>query len=136
MSKSKILGTLGISTLLFSSLPVFAHHAFSSEFDAKKPVTLTGTISKVDWSEPHAFIYLDVKNESGKLEQWKLETASPDFLKQHGIKESTLKKGEQLTVNGYSATSGSMLASARLVTTAGGQKLQVADSKEDGGPSK
>lgn len=136
MSKSKIFGTLGVSALLFSSLPAFAHHAFSSEFDAKKPVTLTGTISKVDWSDPHAYIYLDVKNESGKTEQWKLETASPDFLKQHGIQESSFKKGEQLTVNGYSANSGNMLASARLVTTVGGKKLQVADPKEDGGPAK
>ena len=100
MSKTTMLRTLGATTLLFSSLPLLAHHSFSSEFDAKKPVTLTGTISKVDWSEPHAYIYLNVKNESGKTEEWKLETASPVFLKQHGVMESSLKKGEQLTVNG------------------------------------
>jgi hypothetical protein len=121
---------------LLGSVSVFAHHQFSTEFDKSKPVTLSGTIAKVEWNNPHAYIYMDVKNESGKMEQWKLEAASPEFLMKQGVKETTFKKGEKLTVNAYGATKTALLASARMATTADGHSMQVSDPKEDGGPAK
>jgi len=87
-------GALGLTALTLC-LSALAHHPFSSEFDANKPMTLTGTVAKVDWAKPHAYVYLDAKNESGKTEQWRLQTASPKFLAQHGIKESSFKKAKR-----------------------------------------
>lgn len=134
--KIAVFGALGLSVLAFIGLPVFAHHPFSSEFDVNKPVTLTGTVARVDWVKPHAYVYLDAKNESGKPEQWKLETASPKFLAQHSIKESSFKKGEKLTVNAYASMKPSRVASARVVTMADGRSMQVCDPQDDKGPAK
>jgi len=124
-----------LSALSIGGFQLWAHHQFSSEFDANKSMTLTGTVSKVEWVKPHAYIYLNAKNESGKVEQWKLETASPDYLKQHGITPSNFKKGESVTVHAYGATNEPHVASARMVT-ANGKDIEVADPKEDGGPEK
>jgi|RhiMetdeSRZDD1v2_1073273.scaffolds.fasta_scaffold125750_4 hypothetical protein len=134
--KIRVLALAAGSFFVFGPLVAFAHHAFSSEFDKNKPVTLNGTVSKVDWAKPHAYIYLDAKNESGKTEQWKLETANPDFLTKQGLKQTSLKKGTKLTVNGYAATKNAHLASARMVTMADGKSLQVGNPAEDGGPAK
>jgi Family of unknown function (DUF6152) len=135
MSKVKFSGRCA-SILFLVSLPLLAHHPFSSEFDANKPMTLTGTVTKVDWSGPHAYIYVNAMNENGKTEEWKLETASPEYLTTHGMKEGTFKAGEKVTVNAYRATSEQNVASARVVTTGNGKKMQVADPSEDGGPAK
>jgi len=126
---------IGVTALLLGGFELWAHHPFTSEFDSSKAMTLTGTISKVEWVKPHAYIYLDVKNEAGRTEQWKLETASPDYLKEHGMASSTFKKGEQLTVHAYGATKEDHVASARMVT-ANGKDMEVADPHEDGGPAK
>jgi len=134
--KITVFGALGLSALVLIGLPAFAHHPFSSEFDPNKPVTLTGTVAKVDWAKPHAYIYLDARNEDGKVEQWKLETASPEFLSAHGIKESAFKKGEKITVNAYMGTNESHLASARAVTMPSGHSMQVCDPQDDKGPAK
>ncbi len=135
MSKGKLSARF-TSILFLASLPLLAHHPFSSEFDANKPMTLTGTVTKVDWTGPHAYIYINAMNENGKTQEWKLETASPEYLTMHGMKESTFKSGEKVTVNAYRATSEQNVASARVVTTANGKKMQVADPTEDGGPAK
>lgn len=137
MSVSKGKLSARCAGLLFmAGLPLFAHHPFSSEFDANKPMTLTGTVTKVDWAGPHAYIYMNAMNESGKTQEWKLEAASPEYLTMHGMKETTFKAGEKITVNAYRATSEQNVASARIVTTANGKKMQVADPSEDGGPAK
>jgi hypothetical protein len=127
-----------IRTLFFFAvaLPLFAHHQFSSEFDRTKPLSMSGTVSEVQWTTPHTYIYLDVKNQSGKTEQWKLEAASSTFLQQHGLQASSFKKGTQLTVNAYGATNSSRVASARVMTMPDGKAVQVADPHEDGGPAK
>jgi Family of unknown function (DUF6152) len=114
----------------------FAHHQFSSEYDQNKPMTLTGTIQNVQWNDPHVHFTLDVKNQSGKQEMWTLETAKPEYLKDHGVPRSMFKKGERITVNAYAATKNADVASARMITFADGKTMQVADPSEDGGPAK
>ena len=131
----KVKRFAAVTAFLVAGLQLWAHHQFSSEFDTKKPMTLTGTVTRVDWAKPHAYIYLDAKNENGQVEQWKLETGSPDYLKQHGITASTFKKGESLVVHAYGATNEPHVASARMVS-ANGKDMEVADTKEDGGPEK
>ena len=122
--------------LFASSFPLLAHHQFSSEYDQGKPMNLSGTIVKVDWAKPHAYIYLDVTNQNGKTEEWKLETASPAYLEQHGLNAKSFKGGEQLRVSAYGATNNSRTASARMVVMPDGKSVQVADPQEDGGPAK
>jgi hypothetical protein len=82
MAIEKITGQT-LCLLALAALPVLAHHPFSSEFDKNKPVTLDGRVTRVDWSDPHAHVYLKVKNEAGATEEWKLEMASPEYLGQH-----------------------------------------------------
>jgi hypothetical protein len=116
------------------ALPLMAHHPFASEFDANKPVTLTGTIDRTVWENPHANVFITV-SDNGKTENWQLETAAPGYLEQHGMKASTFAKGKKVTVRAYQASNGSKMASARRITVDGADK-QVCDAKEDGGPAK
>jgi hypothetical protein len=126
-----------LAGLIFAiALPVMAHHQFASEYDAGKPVTLTGTIDRVQWENPHVHIFINVKNDSGKMDGWQLETASPLYLEQHGIKEALFPRGKTITVHGYRASNGSRLASARVITDPAGKDLQVCDPQEDAGPAK
>ncbi len=114
----------------------FAHHPFTSEFDAKKPMTMMGTVSSVDWKGPHVHLTMSVKNDSGTMENWTLEAAAPDYLTKQGMTKDTFKKGEAVTVNAYRATDNSRTASARVITNAAGKQMQVCDPSEDGGPAK
>jgi hypothetical protein len=122
--------------ILSTGLIASAHHAFSSEFDSKKPVTLMGTVTKVDWKGPHVQYMLSVKNESGAQEQWTLEAANPDYLTKKGVTKDTFGKGKTVTVNGYRANNNARTASARVITDAAGKPTQVCDPAEDGGPAK
>ena len=122
--------------LLASTFPLLAHHQFSSEYDQGKPMNLAGTFVKADWKQPHAYIYLDVTDQNGKTEEWKLEMASPAYLEQQGLNAKSIKGGEQLRVTAYGATNNSHTASARMMTMPDGRSVQVADPQEDGGPAK
>jgi hypothetical protein len=117
-----------VAFLFVSALPLLAHHQFSSEFDKGKAMSLSGTVTRVDWAKPHGHIYLTVKNQSGKNEQWKLEIAGSDYLAKQGLTSSSFKKGEQITVSAYGDTNEPRVASARQVTTADGKSVQVADA--------
>jgi len=120
-------------TAIALALPGFAHHPFSAEFDASQPVTLAGTVTKVEWMNPHTYFYFDVKDSSGKVTNWKLETASPAELTRHGWKSDEVKVGDQLTVQAYRARDGSNLANARMITLPTGNEV-FGGSVGDNGP--
>jgi Family of unknown function (DUF6152) len=119
--------------LLVSGTPLLAHHSFLAEFAQNQPMTVTGVVTKVEWMNPHAYFYLDVKDPSGKVVSWSFETASPSALAMRGWKRDSLNIGDKVTVQGYRAKSGSKLAAARLVLLPDGRKV-YSGTMDDGGP--
>ena len=125
----------GLAMVLgLASVPAFAHHSFAAEYDNKKPVTLTGSVTKVEWMNPHARFYIDVKDQSGKVTNWEFELGSPNGLMRRGWTRSSLKEGDMVTVTGYHAKDGSNLGNARTVNLTDGRKV-FAGSSDDGGPT-
>ena len=108
---------------LLAPAAALAHHSFAAEYDAKKPVTLKGNVTKVEWTNPHARFYLDVKDESGNVSNWNLELASPNVLTRNGWTRHSLNVGDQITVEGAQAKDGSQMANARTVTLADGKRI-------------
>ena len=119
--------------LLSCAVPVMAHHSFAPEYDEKKPVTLKGVVTKVEWTNPHARFYLDVKDEHGNVVNWNLELASPNVLMRNGWTRKSLQAGDQVVVTGSQAKDGTNMANARAVTLSDGRKV-FAGSSADGGP--
>ncbi len=119
------------------AVTALAHHSFAAEYDSNKQVTITGTVNKVAWVNPHAYVYIDVKDESGKVTTWAFESLSPNALARQGWTRNSLKAGEKVTVNGFLAkdgkplADGSMHANSRLITTADGRKVFVGSSADD-----
>jgi hypothetical protein len=108
--------------LLLAAIPVAAHHNFAAAYDASSTVTLTGVVTKVDWTNPHAFIYLDVKDESGKVVNWGMEGYPPNTLQRTGFTRDIVKVGDTITITGYRARENPTRAAAREVTVSGGAK--------------
>jgi len=115
---------------LLAPAAALAHHSFAAEYDVKKPVTLKGTVSKVEWTNPHARFYIDVKDESGTVQTWNLELASPNVLSRNGWNRHTLNVGDQVTVEGSQAKDGSQMANARNVILADGRKIFAGSASE------
>src|SRR5215469_9172582 len=103
--------------------PTFAHHSFAAEYDVKSPVMMTGTVTKVEWLNPHARFYIDVKDNSGKVANWEFELGSPNSLMRKGWTRNSLKPGDVVTVDGYRAKDGSSLGNARTINLADGRKV-------------
>ena len=106
-----------------TAVSVRAHHAFAAEFDAKKPVHFEGTVTKMEWVNPHVWLHIDVKKPDGKVEEWMIEGGTPNTLMRRGITRDTLKIGTQIVVTGYQAKDGSMRANGRDLTYPDGRKL-------------
>src|SRR3989441_9392612 len=123
------VGAFAVMALLLSQAPVWAHHAFASEFDAKKPVNFTdATVTRVQLINPHSWIYVDVKQPDGKTENWAIEAGSPNILLRRGITKDTLKVGTKIVVDGYQSRDGSHRANGRDLTLPDGTKLFLGGS--------
>ena len=129
--RTKLLGAVaGVAGLLMTAVPVVAHHSFAAEYDAAKPIKLTGTVTKIEWTNPHCFFYIDVKNESGKVETWALELGNPNALLRNGWTPKSVKIGDEVSVEGTRAKDGSLLGNARsMILISTGQRLFAGSSQ-------
>jgi|SRR5215510_9875635 Family of unknown function (DUF6152) len=126
--KSRMLAVVAGLVVLASAMPVLAHHSFAAEFDATKPVNLTGVVTKVEWMNPHTYFYIDVKDESGKVTNWACEMGSPNGLTRQGWTRNTLHVGMVVSMDGTQAKDGTKRANARNVLV-DGKKLGAASSE-------
>jgi hypothetical protein len=122
--KTTIFGSLTMALgLVAATVPVFAHHSFAAEFDGNKQIKLTGVVTKMDWVNPHAYIYLDVKGDDGAVVNWGIETGAPNVLYRMGWRKDDLKAGDAVTVEAFLAKDGSHTAAARSVKFPDGRSL-------------
>jgi hypothetical protein len=119
-----LAGGLAI-VLLSASAPVLAHHGFVVEFDEKKPITLAGVVTKMEFMNPHIYFYLDVKGKDGKVVNWALEGGPPNVLYRQGWRKDTVKPGDKVTVKGFRARDGSNLASCSSITFPDGREISA-----------
>ena len=127
---SKLLSLITI-VLVVTTLPVLAHHPFTLEYDWKKPVTVTGTITKVDWANPHSHLYVDAKDPDGSIKKWTFELGSVNALTNAGWSKTTVKSGDTVTVDAWLSRSQSNAANVKSVKLASGRELLGGSSISD-----
>ena len=115
--------------LVSAAAPILAHHSFAAQYDSNKPITFTGTITKMQWQNPHIYFYVDVKDAGGKVTNYAVEGGPPNTLYRSGWRKDSLKIGETVTVDGSKARDGSNLVNARSVVMANGKKVFAGSSE-------
>ena len=132
--RRKTFGLLSVGLgLLFAAAPLLAHHSFAAEYDSKKPIKITGTVTKVEWMNPHIYYYVDVKDASGKVTNYAVEGGTPGSLRRQGWGKDSLKTGDSVTIDGFMAKNGSNHVNGRKVTLSDGRTV-FAGSAGDSGP--
>jgi len=128
--RSRLFGVVAGAAFAVAAavIPVMAHHSFAAEFDAKKPVKLRGTVTKMEWINPHSWIHIDVKTPDGKVEQWMVEGGAPNALLRRGWNKNSLLPGTEIFVEGFQAKDGALRANGRDITFPDGKKLFVGSS--------
>ena len=114
MSTARLVSIVGVA-LILATFPTHAHHSFSAQFDANKPLKMTGTVTSIEWQNPHSWFYIDVKDAAGAVTNWGWELASPNLLLRSGWTRTTLEVGDVVTVEGFHAHNGSNVANARVI---------------------
>ena len=112
-------------------LVLLLHHAFAAEFDSKRPIKLKGTVTKMEWINPHAWIHIDVKKTDGTVEEWMIEAGTPNTLLRRGFTKDSLKAGTEVLVDGYQSKDGSLRANGRDITLPNGKTLFLGSSAPD-----
>ena len=126
----KHVGLAVAFAMAVTATPAIAHHSFAAEFDASRPVQLKGTVTKIEWMNPHAYFYIDVKDASGNVTSWGLEMGSPNGLMRQGWTRNSMKVGDEIVVEGSRAKDGSTIANARSVVLGSGERLFAASSQD------
>ena len=134
--RTKFLAVMTGVGLALAAVPVWAHHAFAAEFDAAKPIKFRGTVTKMEWINPHAWIHIDVKGEDGKVTSWMIEAAAPNALLRRGWTKNSLLAGTEILVEGFQAKDGANRANGSIITFTDGKKLFVGSSGDGEGPPK
>ena len=127
------LGVVITINFLAGAVPLLGHHSFAAEFDASKALRIKGALTKIEWTNPHTYFYVDIKEENGSVVKWSCEAGSPGALTRRGFKRGDIKLGDTIIVDGYRAKDGSNLIDARRVTLPDGRIVSGA-SAGDGGP--
>jgi hypothetical protein len=131
--KTTLAMIVAITLASVASVPLAAHHSFAAEFDAKQPVLFKGTVTKMEWINPHVWIHMNVTQPNGKTETWMVEGGAPTVLFRRGFSKTSLQAGTQIVVDGYRAKDGTNKMNAREITFADGRKL-FAGSEGTGAP--
>ena len=128
--RSRLFGVVAGAAFVVAAavVPVIAHHSFAAEFDAKKPVKLRGTVTKMEWINPHSWVHIEVKTPDGKVEQWMIEGGAPNALLRRGWNKNSLLPGTEILVEGFQAKDGANRANGRDITFPDGKKLFVGSS--------
>src|SRR5580704_10193501 len=134
--RTKILSGVALASLFGAAVPAWAHHSFAAEFDIAKPVKLEGTVTSMEWINPHSWIHLDVKGPDGKMVNWMVEGGSPNILLRRGFTKKSLEPGTVIVVEGYQAKNGENRANGANITFPDGKRLFLGGSNPNELPGK